>query len=82
MTIYWDRCDLCGQYRPTRSCTIIPSLQVDIHCCAACPYRGNKCTSPTWKIEVPSTGLKTRREISSEEKERLLRELESLLKGS
>lgn len=84
MTIYWERCDLCGQYRPVKKCTLMPDISIDIHCCIACPYWMNKCGNPAWKIELPTkTSMRlSGRTISIEEKTRLLEELTSILKNN
>lgn len=80
MTIYWERCDFCGQHRPVRKCSIVPDISVDIHCCISCPMWMDRCKTPTWKVEAPLTTSTRKRTLSSEEKERLLKELTSLLK--
>ncbi|MEM0001436.1 MAG: hypothetical protein QXS24_05320 [Desulfurococcaceae archaeon] len=82
MTIYWERCDLCGQYRPVKKCSLIPEISIDVHCCVACPYWMNKCTVPAWRIETRSPQTPPRRSLSSEDKEKLLKELTSLLRSS
>mgnify|MGYP001772637937 CR=1 FL=1 len=82
MTMYWERCDFCGQHRPVMKCSTIPDFSVDAHCCVACPLRVNQCKAPVWKLEVaPVQAVSKRRSISSEEKEKLLKELTALLKG-
>jgi|GEM_PF-658130 len=82
MTIYWERCDLCGQHRPVKKCSLMPEISIDVHCCIACPYWMNKCTTPAWKIEEYRLQPTPRRSLSSEDKEKLIKELTSLLKGS
>lgn len=79
MTIYWERCDLCGGYKPTRKCSLIPDIYIDVHCCVSCIYWMNKCKNPAWKIESTSMRVSTRQTLSSAEKESLLKELTSLL---
>lgn len=80
MTIYWDRCDFCGQHRPVKKCSTIPDISIDIHCCISCPLWLDKCKSPAWKISLPQPQTIWRKTLSGEEKERILKELTSLLK--
>ncbi|MEM1714048.1 MAG: hypothetical protein QXW36_05900, partial [Desulfurococcaceae archaeon] len=72
----------CGQYRPVKKCSLIPEISIDVHCCIACPYWMNKCTVPAWRIETRSPQTPPRSSLSSEDKEKLLKELTSLLKSS
>ena len=82
MTIYWDRCDLCGQYRPTSKCSLFPEIMVDVHCCFACPHREGKCKTPVWRVETLIQPQVSRKGLSDREKEKLLKELTTLLKTS
>ncbi|MGC8982622.1 MAG: hypothetical protein ACP5KA_02560 [Desulfurococcaceae archaeon] len=83
MTIYWDRCDLCGLHRPVRRCTLVSDISVDAHCCIACVHWMTSCTNPAWKFEVPRLQQTTRRgAISPSEKQKLLEELVSLIESS
>lgn len=81
MTIYWERCDFCGQNRPVKRCSIIPDFSVDIHCCVACRMWMDKCSTPAWKVEVSPIARPRARTLSSEDKKRLLDELTSMLEG-
>ena len=51
MTIYWERCNICGRYRPVKQCTMNPDLMVCIHCCLLCPLR-NVCPKLVWILDV------------------------------
>lgn len=77
MTIYWERCNLCGANRPVMECTLNPGLLVDIHCCVSCVRRGS-CPKPVWAITVPAP---KREALRAEERRKMLEELEALLKG-
>lgn len=79
MTIYWERCDICGGHRPTKKCSLIPDMNIDIHCCITCLYWMNKCRSPAWRIEAKITSQPARPSLTRDEKEKLLRELTALL---
>jgi len=57
MTIYWERCSICGLHRPTRTCVMDEELMVCPHCCLACPRR-NVCPNPVWKFEIPARKMK------------------------
>lgn len=82
MTLYWDRCDLCGLHNPTKACTLAPDISVDVHCCVACPHWLNKCKNPAWKLELPvKTAITRVRSVSAEERRKLMEELTSLLEG-
>jgi len=82
MTIYWERCDFCGLYKPTLRCTLFPELSVDYICCVSCLLRVNKCRSPAWKIPAervaPQAQIKT---VSSEERKKVFEELMKALEG-
>ncbi|MET1160773.1 MAG: hypothetical protein ABWW65_07425 [Thermoprotei archaeon] len=51
LTIYWERCSVCGRYEPTRQCTMHNELMVCPHCCISCPLR-SICPRPVWKLEI------------------------------
>ncbi len=51
MTIYWERCNLCGRHLPTKTCWLHPELQVCAFCCVFCPER-NVCPNPVWYPEI------------------------------
>lgn len=84
MTIYWERCNICGANRPVFACTLHPDIQVDLQCCIACPTR-KKCPRPVWTISglyqaptrEPSSHLAQKAPVS--EREKILRDLEMLL---
>ncbi len=78
MSIYWERCDICGRHRPTRQCWLHPERSVCPYCCLACPERGH-CPRPAW---FPSLRGAVPRRIEPREEakkalEELLRKLES-----
>ncbi len=75
MTIYWERCGVCGRHKPTRRCTLNPELRVCPRCCLACPKR-EVCPRPAW---FPTIQVQARRRVSPSDKERLLEELLSRL---
>ena len=56
MTIYWERCSICGRHYPTKTCWLHPELNVCPHCCLLCPER-SICPNPAWfpnlKLEAP-----------------------------
>ena len=47
MSIFWERCDVCGRHRPTRQCWLHPERSVCPYCCIACPERPI-CPKPAW----------------------------------
>lgn len=51
MTIYWERCSVCGRYHVVKQCTLNGDLLVCPHCCITCPKR-DSCPKPAWVIEV------------------------------
>jgi len=82
VTIYWERCDFCGLYKPTLRCAMFPELSVDFICCVSCPLRISKCKSPAWKSSIDRGLLTPRtRVVSSEERKRVFEELMKALGG-
>ncbi|MEM4488038.1 MAG: hypothetical protein QXK88_04455 [Desulfurococcaceae archaeon] len=79
MTIYWERCDFCGQNKPVKKCSIIPDFSIDIHCCISCPMWMSRCKSPAWRVEIPTPSPPRVRSPSKEEKKKLIEELTSML---
>ncbi len=77
LTIYWERCDICGRYHPLRQCTMDPELMVCVHCCIACPRR-EKCPNPVWGLAYRRVVLK-KAAPKIDEKKKLLEELLSKL---
>ncbi len=72
MSIYWERCDVCGRHRPTRQCWLHPERSVCPYCCLACPER-NQCPRPAW---FPSLrGVVPRAAETKEEAKKALEEL-------
>ncbi|MCC6034791.1 MAG: hypothetical protein LM567_04780 [Desulfurococcaceae archaeon] len=83
MTIYWERCDFCGLYKPTSRCAMFPELSVDFMCCVSCPLWMNTCKSPTWKISTKPVSLQLKsRGVSAEERKRVFEELMKSLESS
>jgi len=82
VTIYWERCDFCGLYKPTLRCALFPEFSVDFMCCVSCPHRMGKCRSPAWRstIDQVITTPKTR-VVSSEERKKVFEELMKALSG-
>lgn len=65
MTIYWERCSVCGKYHVLKQCTLSEELMVCPHCCISCPKR-SICHSPVWapilKITVKAEAKPRKRE--------------------
>lgn len=57
MTIYWERCSICGRYHAVKQCTLIPDLMVCPYCCLACSLR-EKCPRPVWYRTVKPVAVK------------------------
>ena len=59
MSIFWERCDVCGRHRPLRQCWLHPERMVCPYCCIACPERSS-CPRPAWfpglRGAVPARG--------------------------
>ncbi|MEM0379029.1 MAG: hypothetical protein QXP68_06270 [Thermosphaera sp.] len=83
LTIYWERCSVCGRYETVRQCTLFKDVLVDIHCCILCAKR-SVCPAPAWRIALPEKPLATapRSRLSLEEGRKLIEELTSLLEGA
>jgi len=47
LTIYWERCSVCGDYHVLKQCTLDDDLMVCPYCCIGCPRR-NVCHKPVW----------------------------------
>ncbi len=54
MTIYWERCSVCGRHLPTKTCWLHPEQQVCVFCCVFCPER-SVCPNPVWYPELGKT---------------------------
>ncbi len=89
MTIYWERCDICGRHLPTKTCWLHPELSVCPHCCLLCPER-NLCPNPAWfptlrlsevRVEAGASSSDRGSGMSVEEKRRKLEELLRKLSG-
>jgi len=79
VTIYWERCSVCGRYEAVRQCTLYKDVLVDIHCCILCVKR-SVCPAPAWRIALPAKPVtQARAGVSVEERKRLIDELTSLL---
>jgi hypothetical protein len=77
LTIYWERCDVCGRYLPTRQCTLHPELNVCIYCCLSCPER-SRCPKPAWELKIVKLAKPS---LSLEEKKKIMGELFSKLES-
>ena len=75
MTIYWDRCQVCGRYVTTKQCTLHPEISVCIHCCLSCVER-DKCPRPVWEIRLRKP---VEAKARLEDKKKLMEELLSKL---
>lgn len=79
MTMYWERCDICGRYEPTRACWLHSEVQICATCCLLCSER-NHCRTPSWFFKVKPL---TREEVAIKEKkaaeEKIQKVLEELL---
>ncbi len=51
MTIYWERCSICGNYNLVKQCTIYQDVIVCPHCCLSCVKR-RECSKPVWFPEI------------------------------
>lgn len=81
MSIFWERCSICGRHYPLRQCWIHSERNVCVYCCIACTER-NICPKPVWlpksrKLHVtrvkPAEGAREARKALEE----LLKRLES-----
>jgi hypothetical protein len=75
VTIYWERCSICGKYEFVKQCTLHPELMVCPHCCLTCPLR-SKCPHPAW---YPKLGRHAEKEAKREEMEKIISDLLSKL---
>ncbi len=77
MSIFWERCSVCGRHRPLKQCWLHPERSVCPYCCIACPER-SVCERPAWypsiKAAVPRRGHEAGK--AQEVLEELLRRLE------
>ena len=82
MSIYWERCDICGRHRPTKPCWLHPERPVCPYCCLVCPER-SVCPNPVWYPEVRLFVQRgdIKREEEGEEARRALEELLRRLEG-
>ena len=71
MTIYWNRCNICGKHRPTKECSVLgKTLSVCFECAVALiGNAGDKCRN-AW-------GIPAGKEASKRDK---IKEIEELLK--
>jgi len=76
MTIYWERCLVCGRYLPTRQCTLHSDISVCIHCCISCIERSS-CPRVAWEISVAKPRVEAR--LKLEDKKKIMEELLSKL---
>jgi len=70
LTIFWERCSICGRYITTRQCTLHPEVSVCIHCCLSCVERSS-CPKPVWEIKIakpvkPIAKLEDKKKIMEE----------------
>ena len=78
MTIYWERCSICGKHHIVKQCTLIPELLVCPQCCIICPRR-RVCPKPVWDIEIKPV-IKRRATVTRKrEAEKVLMDLLSRL---
>jgi hypothetical protein len=79
LTIYWERCDVCGRHRPTRQCWLHPERNVCPYCCLSCPER-HLCPRPAWfphlRKVVAAKPMRRPREEAKRALEDLLKKLE------
>jgi len=73
VTIYWERCGVCGGYSPVKQCTLYQDLLVDAKCCISCVKR-SVCPRPVWRFEAV-LGKGPVKTASPDEKRKLLMEL-------
>ncbi|RLG80644.1 MAG: hypothetical protein DRO13_03255 [Thermoprotei archaeon] len=78
MTIYWERCSICGKYESTRQCVMFPDIMTCIHCCVACINR-DRCPKPVWIVEVKHRKLVVPKRPVEDIKKKVMEELFSKL---
>ncbi|ALL01086.1 hypothetical protein Pyrde_1038 [Pyrodictium delaneyi] len=76
MSIFWERCSICGRHRPLRQCWIHSDRNICAYCCIACPER-KVCPKPVWFPELREPRITRDR---SEERVEARKALEELLK--
>ena len=80
MTFLWDRCDVCGRARPTRTCWLYPDRNACPYCCLACPERA-QCPNPVWFPNLVTRVERPRRQPARPQRvSEAARALEELLK--
>ncbi len=77
MTIYWERCSICGKYHVLKQCILDDDLMVCSYCCLSCPKR-SICHNPVW-LPVLKVALKTEVKPRRREAEKIILDLLSRL---
>ena len=81
MTIYWERCSICGKYMVTLECTLNPQDFVCPHCCVLfCSNRVNLCSNPVWYRDLGRKIVSEKAITRKKEKEKIEKVLTDLLK--
>ncbi|WP_048061534.1 hypothetical protein [Hyperthermus butylicus] len=80
MSIYWERCSICGRHRPTRQCWLHPERIICPYCCLACPER-SICPRPAWFPTLRHVQPAAKPQPKLEEARRALEELLRKLEG-
>ncbi|MET1102171.1 MAG: hypothetical protein ABWW69_06840 [Pyrodictiaceae archaeon] len=81
MTIFWERCSICGRYYPTKTCWLHPERNICPYCCLTCP-EWNECPNRVWSPRITVTkkeAIEEKKEMREEAKailEELLKKLE------
>ncbi|KSW12346.1 hypothetical protein CF15_06290 [Pyrodictium occultum] len=79
MSIFWERCSICGRHYPVKQCWLHSERNVCPYCCLACPER-SICPKPVWFPKLRRLYARRRQEERTEAKkalEELLKRLES-----
>ena len=79
MSFYWEKCDICGRRRPTRTCWLYPDRNVCPYCCLACPERDH-CPNPVWFPNLRPAMPRRPRSPEKRETKEAIKALEELLK--
>jgi len=79
MTIYWERCMVCGRYIITRECTLHSDIAVCIYCCTSCVER-SRCPRVVWDIVVEKPKL-SEKKLKLEDKKEIMAKLFSKLEA-
>jgi len=77
LSLFWERCSICGRHRLVKECWLHPERNVCPYCCITCPER-NDCPNPVW---LPQLRIRVTRREARKEAEKALEELLAKLSG-